>query len=306
MRPLDLEDVQAFAKVADFLSFTRAADELNTTQSAISTRIKRLEERLDIRLLERTPRKVRLSPKGKLFLDHAHKLLSMQELVVNKLSSERMSIRIGVSQYVIGSNLPILLKCLHDAHPNLMIETYMGSSRDVEARFDSGQIDAAFVLRHQDSREEGQILLKEHFGWMAQQDWAINSDKPVKLALHAPPCRVRAMALDALEAAQVPWIEVFGGSDAATVSAAVQAGLAVGVLVQKQAPVGSVDVGPQLGLPTLPSRDVVLYANTSDIEIRTAINLVADVFRVGFARSPMHTVSGRAVRGHELVDRSVS
>ncbi len=46
MRALDLEAVQAFVLVADLRSFTRAADILDTTQSAISLKLKRLEERL--------------------------------------------------------------------------------------------------------------------------------------------------------------------------------------------------------------------------------------------------------------------
>jgi DNA-binding transcriptional LysR family regulator len=61
MKALDIEAVQAFVLTADLKSFTRAAEAMDTTQSAISLKIKRLEDGLGRRLLERTPRLVRLS-----------------------------------------------------------------------------------------------------------------------------------------------------------------------------------------------------------------------------------------------------
>lgn len=60
MRNLDLSAVHAFVLTAELQSFTRAAEVLNTTQAAISTKLKRLEDHLGRQLLERTPRMVRL------------------------------------------------------------------------------------------------------------------------------------------------------------------------------------------------------------------------------------------------------
>ena len=69
MRALDLDTVQAFVLVADLASFTRAAEASGTTQSAVSLKLKKLEQRLGRRLIERTPRLVRLSGDGAAFLD---------------------------------------------------------------------------------------------------------------------------------------------------------------------------------------------------------------------------------------------
>src|SRR5215813_9787054 len=76
---LNLSDVRAFVSVADLRSFTRAADTLRTTQSVISLRIKRLEKQLNNRLLERTPRAIRLTPCGASFLVAARDLLKAHE-----------------------------------------------------------------------------------------------------------------------------------------------------------------------------------------------------------------------------------
>src|SRR3954466_11442849 len=77
--PLDLDAVQAFVHVAELDSFTRAAEAMRTTQSAVSLKLKRLERRLGCRLIERTPRHVQLSAQGAVFLDHARQLLEVHE-----------------------------------------------------------------------------------------------------------------------------------------------------------------------------------------------------------------------------------
>ena len=61
MKSLDVDAVRTFVAIADLQSFTRAAEALTTTQGAVSVKLRRLEEGLGHRLIERTPRSVRLS-----------------------------------------------------------------------------------------------------------------------------------------------------------------------------------------------------------------------------------------------------
>src|SRR5215471_4385368 len=79
VKALDLEAVQAFVLTADLKSFTRAAEAMETAQSAVSLKIKRLEDMLGRRLLERTPRLVRLSADGNIFLGPARSLVSAHQ-----------------------------------------------------------------------------------------------------------------------------------------------------------------------------------------------------------------------------------
>src|ERR1700716_1523653 len=75
--PLDLDAVQAFVRIAELGSFTRAAEAMRTTQAGVSLKLKRLEERLGCRLIERTPRYVQLSARGAAFLEHARELFAV-------------------------------------------------------------------------------------------------------------------------------------------------------------------------------------------------------------------------------------
>src|SRR6185312_5784601 len=117
MKVLDLDAVRAFVHVADLLSFTRAADLLGTTQSAVSLKVKRLEAHIGKPLFERTPRSVRLSPAGGTFLDAARELLRAHERALGSLGAERRRLKVGLSEHVAGANLAALVASLHRHDP---------------------------------------------------------------------------------------------------------------------------------------------------------------------------------------------
>src|ERR1043165_8690449 len=148
MKALDVEAVQAFVLVADLNSFTRAAEALDTTQSAVSLKIKRLEDGLGRRLLERTPRLVRLSADGNAFLEPARQLIAAHHGAIGSFGLEQRHLIVGISHHIVGPELPLLLKRMGSAEPSLVLEMRVATSREVLDDFDRGAIDAAIVLRH--------------------------------------------------------------------------------------------------------------------------------------------------------------
>src|SRR5579885_3309678 len=98
---LDLTAVRAFVLTADLMSFTRAADRLGTSQAAVSMKLRRLEAQLNKRLLERTPRYVRLSADGTAFLPAARHLLQAHDLAMAATDAERRRLSIGISQHLV-------------------------------------------------------------------------------------------------------------------------------------------------------------------------------------------------------------
>jgi len=129
------------------------------------------------------------------------------------------------------------------------MELHIDASRAVLEAFDAGALDAAIVLGHDAHRRDGDRLLEEPFGWMAAPDFHRQPGEPLRLATQAEPCSVRTMAIGVLDAAGVPWTEVFVGGGIAAIGAAVSAGLAVAALARRVAPSGTIDVGRRLGLP---------------------------------------------------------
>ena len=285
MKTLDVEAVQAFVLVADLKSFTRAAEAMESTQSAISLKIKRLEENLGRRLLERTPRLVRLSAEGQSFLDAARNLVAAHRSAFGAFTAEQRRLVVGISHHIVGAELAALLKRMNGSDPGLVIELHIDSSRDVLAAFDKRRLDAAIVLRHDATRQDGEVLFTEPFAWMGSPDFVYASGSPLRLATQAKPCSVRAMAVNALDEAGVPWSEVFVGGGIATIGAAISAGLAVAALAKRVAPAGTIDLGPRLGLPPLPSRDIIFHSRVPDARGRAGLRALAAAFKAMASRS---------------------
>jgi DNA-binding transcriptional LysR family regulator len=87
--------------VADLKNFTRAAEVLDMTQSAVSLKIKRLEEGLGRRLLERTPRLVRLSADGCAFLGPARSLIVAHQGAIGSFGVEQRRLVVGISLHIL-------------------------------------------------------------------------------------------------------------------------------------------------------------------------------------------------------------
>ena len=279
MTTLDIDAVEAFVLVAELRSFTRAAEVLDATQSSVSVRIRRLEDRLGRRLLERTPRQVRLSADGETFLDSARELVAAHRRAVDAFDAPRRRLVIGISHHVVGAELPGILRQTTLRASQVLIEMRVGTSRELFDAFERARLDAAIVLRHDNRRNDGEVLMNEAFAWLGAPDFVHRSDSPLPVALQAEPCSVRRMAVDALSLAGVAWSEAFVGGGVTTTGAAAAAGLAVAALASRVAPPGTVDVGPRLGLPPLPSRELVLHTAVTDATARDALRKLADALR---------------------------
>jgi DNA-binding transcriptional LysR family regulator len=277
-RPLDLGAVQAFIRIAELGSFTRAAEVMRTTQGAVSLKLKRLEKKLGCRLAERTPRYVRLSARGAAFLEHARELLEAHDRALVVFDGARQRLTIGISDHVAGPELPALIARMNAQDPQLLIEIRIGSSGDLLQSFDRRELDTVIVRLH-DGRSGGEILTEEKFGWFAAPGWHHRTGESLPLATLDAPCGVRAIAGQLLDAAGVPWTEIFVGGGVAAVAAAVMAGLGVAALAPRMLPFGAVDVGRRLGLPDLPRLPVLLHSRVKDGRPRDALAALTAAFR---------------------------
>lgn len=277
-RPLDLDAVLAFVRIAELASFTRAAEAMQTTQAAVSLKLKRLEERFGCRLIERTPRYVQLSARGTAFLEYARELLAIQDRALAVFAEPQERLTIGISDHVAGPELPALIARMNAQDPQLLIEIRIGSSADLLQSFDRRELDTV-VVRFHAGRSDGELITEEKFGWFAAPSWQHRAGEPLPLATMAEPCGVRALAGQLLDAAGVPWTEIFVGGGVAAVAAAVMAGLGVAALAPRMLPFGAVDVGSKFGLPDLPRLPVLLHSRIKDGRPRDALAALSAAFR---------------------------
>ena len=148
---LDPEALQAFVTIASEGQFVRAADTLGCTQSAISKRLKRLEDQLGTRLIKRNKRsKVELTPEGVQFLQPARHMLAELDRVEETGRriglGELGSVRIGyVFSTIMTGVLPRLIRHFRDVLPDIEIVPSAMETPEQLSALDDGKLDIALV-----------------------------------------------------------------------------------------------------------------------------------------------------------------
>jgi DNA-binding transcriptional LysR family regulator len=267
---LDLKAVHAFVLVAELKSFTRAARILNSTQSSVSLKVSRLERRIGCRLFDRTPRLVRLSTAGEIFLPRARELVDAHIAASTAFDERPGRLAVGVSHHIVGVDLCSLLGHVRQER-DLILDLRIGPTRGLLDSYDAGELDAVLLIRHNESRRSGEAIRMEEFRWMAAPSFQMPPDDRLPLILQDEPCNMRAMAVSAVATAGITWRESFLGTGLASLAAAAQAGFGVAAISRRAAPAGLVDVGKRFGLPELPQKPIVLHSNVSDPRAREVL-----------------------------------
>lgn len=282
MQPsLDIDALKALVLIADYASFTRAAEALGASQAAVSLRLKRLEDRLDCRLVERSPRSVRLTSRGEALVASARQLIAAHDAALASLDElPRRPLVLGISDQALGPHLPALLAQWRDRLPGLRLEIRIGLSRDLSRSFDESGVDAAILHHVGDKPPRGtEVIVRDRLGWFAAPDFAWKTGDKLPLLALASPCAVRAAGIKALDAARMPWFEAFTGGGVAALSAALSARLGIAVMGRRARPVGMVELGAKQKLPALPATAILLRSRVSDPALSKALREIVAAIR---------------------------
>ena len=146
---MNLRFVEAFYWVASLKSISRAADKLFLTQSAMSSRISKLEEELGVLLLDRRDKQFKLTVAGARFLVYAQKLLELQREVKSEMGSGAtmaVSMRIGAIESVLHSWLIPWLEKLRNDQPGLELELTVETTPILIDQIQRGTLDLVFAV----------------------------------------------------------------------------------------------------------------------------------------------------------------
>jgi len=256
---LDLDLLQAFVAVADQRSFTRAACALNRTQSAVSTQVRRLEDRLSTELFHRTTARVELSTTGEGLLGYARRMLDLNEEALGRLRQHKIEgvVRLGVMDDYGVLFVPYLLARFAAAHPLVQVEMETGLTGPMIERL--GRDLDLVVAMHPANSDEGLLLRREQALWVGSVNYRPESPDTIPLALYPPGCLFRRWATEALDAADRRWRLAFVGHGLAAVAAVAAEGLAITVVKAGTLPRGLQPLAADYGLPPLPEADIRLH-----------------------------------------------
>ncbi len=164
----DLAELIAFIAVAEKASFRAAAEELFLSQPALSRRVEKLESTLGTRLLERTTRRVALTPVGRLFLDHARTAIDELEsaiLGISDLAVQRSGqITVACVPSAAYYFLPGVLKVFAEKFPRIRVKIIDEGANEVLASVISGAADFGLNFTGiQDPEIDFKAINKERF-----------------------------------------------------------------------------------------------------------------------------------------------
>ncbi len=148
---IDFDGIQAFVAVGETGSFVRAARLLNVTQTALTRRVQKLEAYLGLKLLDRTTRRVELTPVGRDFLPQAREIVGGMTSAVARLKDISQRSRGNVTLACIQSTtlhlLPQVIRDYSRSHPDNRIRLLDGSSHEVRSAVLNGQAEIGVALR---------------------------------------------------------------------------------------------------------------------------------------------------------------
>ncbi|OZI35272.1 LysR family transcriptional regulator [Bordetella genomosp. 1] len=144
-----LKELRTLMAVAQHGTITAAAHHIGLTQAAASAQIQRLEESLDVALLDRAGRQVRLNAVGVDVVARAEHILHLCDELreVTQRPKVRGHLRLGAIQSMQRQYLPRVIKTLIEQYPDVSTHLELGGSLPLLTAVDQGQLDAAMVVK---------------------------------------------------------------------------------------------------------------------------------------------------------------
>jgi DNA-binding transcriptional LysR family regulator len=262
---LDVDQLRTFIAIAETGSFTRAAEVVNKTQSAVSMQMKRLEERLERAIFLRDGRASKLTEDGQRLLDYARRIVKLNLETIAAFSDAELSgrVRLGVPDDYADRYLPEIMARFSRVYPGVELTVICEPSVDLLERIDANQIDLAIVTNCE-SKRASETFRRERLLWVTSNRHPTHTEQPVPLALGRPSCSWRRAAVDKMEAIGRPYRVLYSSSNAGAVAAAVLSGLAVSVLAESGLRPGMRVLTAADGFPELPACHVGLVRNAHE------------------------------------------
>ena len=250
---LDTDQLRSFLAIVDSGSFTRAAERVNKTQSAVSMHIRRLEEQLGCVLFVKQGRGAKLTAEGEELIDYARRIMQAEAGAMAALSRKGLqgSVRLGIPDDYAEAFLADILTRFNHRHPLVEIAVTCENSIELAALVHAGALELALVTDHE-GLTGFEVIREEPLRWAAAQRFKPPAGEPIPLALGSSACVWRRVADEALEGRRESVRALFVSKNYTAIGTVVRAGLAATVLPESMIGEGLRILGPAEGLPRLP------------------------------------------------------
>ncbi len=259
---LDPDLLRAFAYIAEEGSFTRAAERVGRTQSAVSMQVQRLEAMLGQRVLTRGKGgSVSLTPHGRYLLDRAREVLALNEEIWRTFRAPQMhgTVRLGTPDDYALRYIPAVLRRFAQTHPSVDVDVTCSSSSPLLAKLKAGELDLALISEgHEPANWPTDLLWRGQLVWITSEKYSPHRLDPVPVALASDDCSWRRAAVRALEGTGRRYRIAYTSETQAGTLTPVIAGLAVTIAPITAVPPGVRVLPPGDSLPPLGDAGILL------------------------------------------------
>jgi DNA-binding transcriptional LysR family regulator len=249
----------SFTAVAQSSGFTEAGRRLGLGQSTVSQHVRRLEDLAGRRLFNRDTHSVTLTEDGQAMLIFAQAILNAQEQAQRYFAGSELRgrLRFGASEDFVLSRLPAVLRNFTQRHPSVDLEMTLALSGDLYRMLDAGELDLV-LAKQRPGGDRGSFVSREKLVWIGTETSAFAENAPLPLVMYPPPSISRALAIEALDKARLPWRIVCTCTGLIGLRAATIAGFGVMAQPQSLIPPGLVALPPAGNRPPLGDIEFVL------------------------------------------------
>ncbi len=184
---MELRQIKYFIEVAKREHVTEAANDLHVAQSAVSRQIFNLEAELGVDLFIREGRTVRLTPIGKIFLEHMEQAVNVidnaKQVVEEYTDPQRGTIHIGFPSSLSNYILPTAISAFHEQYPDVKFQLNQGSYHELTDAVIRGDINMALLgpMPAEKKKLKGAILFTENIIALLPANHALAKEKGIKL-----------------------------------------------------------------------------------------------------------------------------
>lgn len=252
--------LKTFVTVVDEEGFSRAAEKLHLTQSAVSGHLRRLEEQVGKPLLKRTTRSQHLTPDGERLIAYARTILALNRDAWAQLTRTPFHgrVRIGVSEDFVEARLLRAFQDFAAQYPGMEIDVQVGIPGTLLNLMKQGHLELV-IGSLCETCEAGLLLWQEPLVWAWSAQPVTRLPTPLPLALFPEPCPYREIALRRLAQAGIAQRTAMSCNSTAGLRAAALAGFAVAPMTVSQLGQGLAALGAEQGLPDLPDAQFRLF-----------------------------------------------
>ena len=185
---LDVDQLRTFIAIAETGSFTRAADIVHKTQSAVSMQMKRLEERLDRSIFARDGRASKLTEDGERLLDYARRIVKLNVETIAAFSDELTGrVRLGVPDDYADRYLPEIMARFSRAYPAIELTVICEETICLLERIKANELDLAIITNCSGSMT-AENFRQERLLWATSNRHSTHIEERLPLALGRPTC----------------------------------------------------------------------------------------------------------------------